>query len=698
MTGVSVSIRQLLVGLSAIALISVLIVSAMTVWLGRVAEESGESLAVETDQSLALVGQSQRNSDILVEALQVLVAQSPEALHEWQEQPPILDDEVSIELKSVLSELSHTESLLYQSKSKLLANIEKVGQTTSSVDVLIHEMQRDSNALKGKSALMVKRELRGLKRQFKKLEAGADVGADNNWRAMSQALYEFTLGDKETVSVTSVALAETAARLNALSFQIQNAPDVSSLISLEKNVSLPLFKRLDKQLDVLASATADSPELAKLVEVMKQQRVALAGLLFSGEESLLRLSEANLGFTKELATYSSDMMTLVDSVSELSTTQTEQVRAESTAVRTSAASRIDGIITGSIVTSLIVLVLLSTLAFMITRLITRPLDHISQALNDIASGEGDLTRRLNVSGVREAGVLSGHFNRFIERLQETVRSVGHVAEQLGGSVASATEIAKLSREAIQRQANETGQVATVMEELSHSFAETASSAGNALESAQLACGHASAGQKQVQASAASVSKLAEKIESGVISMERLAETSSNVISVLTVIREITEQTNLLALNAAIEAARAGEQGRGFAVVADEVRMLAGRTQASAAEIGGILDTLNQDAKQVMSIMTEGRDQVYETVDQSQLVAASLGQINDAVETILKLNRDISAGADNQSQAVSEAAGNVEQINIIGGESQIFADDTRASADQLAELATSLQNTLKQFRY
>ena len=127
-------------------------------------------------------------------------------------------------------------------------------------------------------------------------------------------------------------------------------------------------------------------------------------------------------------------------------------------------------------------------------------------------------------------------------------------------------------------------------------------------------------------------------------------------------------------------------------------MLAGRTQASAAEIGGILDTLNQDAKQVMSIMTEGRDQVYETVDQSQLVAASLGQINDAVETILKLNRDISTGADNQSQAVSEAAGNVEQINIIGGESQIFADDTRASADQLAELATSLQNTLKQFRY
>ena len=100
----------------------------------------------------------------------------------------------------------------------------------------------------------------------------------------------------------------------------------------------------------------------------------------------------------------------------------------------------------------------------------------------------------------------------------------------------------------------------------------------------------------------------------------------------------------------------------------------------------------------MSIMTEGRDQVYETVDQSQLVAASLGQINDAVETILKLNRDISTGADNQSQAVSEAAGNVEQINIIGGESQIFADDTRASADQLAELATSLQNTLKQFRY
>ena len=199
-------------------------------------------------------------------------------------------------------------------------------------------------------------------------------------------------------------------------------------------------------------------------------------------------------------------------------------------------------------------------------------------------------------------------------------------------------------------------------------------------------------------SAESVSRLAEKIESGVASMERLAETSRNVIGVLTVISEITEQTNLLALNAAIEAARAGEQGRGFAVVADEVRMLAGRTQASAAEIGGILDTLNKDAVQVMSIMTDGRDQVQESVAQSQQVASSLGEITAAVKTILELNEQISSGAATQNKAVCEATGSVEQINAIGTETLAIADETRASADRLSELAASLQTTLKQFRY
>lgn len=694
MARLSLSIRQLLTALSAIALVSVVIVSSMTFWLGQVATGVGKSMTDETEQSLALVDQQQLNSEILAEALSVITADSTDALAQETSLDEGSADVAWPELRQLIVELKDTESQLHKTKGAILSNETLMASKVAEIEKQIFAMQRDAGSLKGKSSLMVKREKRALKKQFGRVEDTFE----GDWEGMAGDLYAFMQGSGETIATTSVELSEGAARIGSVSFQMQTINDQSGLISLEKNVAVPLFKRIDNSLESLAEATSDSAALAELVTGLKAQKEAVAGLLFSGESSLKSLRENHINMVTELKTLSARMMTLIADVAALSSQRTEQVRSETKEKLLAAETSISGITAASVITSIVVLAVLLMLALLITRFITRPLDQVAGALNDIASGEGDLTRRLNVTGVREAVVLSSHFNRFIDRLHTTVKAVGEVANQLGGSVSGTTEIAQRSRDAIQRQANETGQVATVMEELSHSFADTAGSANHALDSAKVACEQASEGQRQVNMSAESVSRLAEKIESGVASMERLAETSRNVIGVLTVISEITEQTNLLALNAAIEAARAGEQGRGFAVVADEVRMLAGRTQASAAEIGGILDTLNKDAVQVMNIMTDGRDQVQETVAQSQQVASSLGQITDAVKTILELNEQISSGASTQNTAVCEATGSVEQINAIGGETLAIADETRASADRLSELAASLQTTLKQFRY
>jgi methyl-accepting chemotaxis protein len=694
MARLSLSIRQLLTVLSAIALVSVVIVSSMTFWLGQVATGVGESMTDETEQSLALVDQQQLNAEILAQALSVITADSADAMV----QDTALDvdpEEVAWpELRQLITELKETESQLHKTKSAILTSETLMADRVAEIEKQIFAMQRDAGSLKGKSSLMVKREKRALKKQFGRVEDTFE----GDWEGMAGDLFSFIQGNGEEIATTSVGLSEGAARLGSVSFQMQTIRDHSGLISLEKNVAVPLFKRMDKSLDALTDATRDAKALADLVAGLKAQKQETATLLFSGESSLKSLRENHITMVSELKALSSQMMTLIADVAELSSQRTGQVRSDTQEKLLAAESRISGITTASVITSIVVLAVLLVLALVITRFITRPLDQVAGALNDIASGEGDLTRRLNVTGVREAVVLSSHFNRFIDRLHVTVKAVGEVADQLGGSVSGTTEIAQRSSDAIQRQANETGQVATVMEELSHSFADTAGSANHALESAKVASEQASEGQRQVNRSAESVSRLAEKIESGVASMERLAETSRNVIGVLTVISEITEQTNLLALNAAIEAARAGEQGRGFAVVADEVRMLAGRTQASAAEIGGILDTLNKDAVQVMSIMTDGRDQVQESVAQSQQVASSLGEITAAVKTILELNEQISSGAATQNKAVCEATGSVEQINAIGTETLAIADETRASADRLSELAASLQTTLKQFRY
>ena len=694
MAQLSLSIRQLLTVLSTIALVSVVIVSAMTFWLGQVATGVGESMTDETEQSLALVDQQQLNAEILAQALSVVTADSADAMV----QDTALDvdpEEVAWpELRQLITELKETESQLHKTKSAILTNETLMADRVAEIEKQISAMQRDAGSLKGKSSLMVKREKRALKKQFGRVEDTFE----GDWEGMAGDLFSFIQGNGEEIATTSVELSEGAARLGSVSFQMQTIKDQSGLISLEKNVAAPLFKRMDKSLDVLTDATREAKAFADLVAGLKAQKQETATLLFSGESSLKILRENHITMVSELKALSSQMMTLIADVAELSSQRTGQVRSDTQEKLLAAESSISGITTASVITSIVVLAVLLVLALVITRFITRPLDQVAGALNDIASGEGDLTRRLNVTGVREAVVLSSHFNRFIDRLHVTVKAVGEVADQLGGSVSGTTEIAQRSSDAIQRQANETGQVATVMEELSHSFADTAGSANHALDSAKVACEQASEGQRQVNRSAESVSRLAEKIESGVASMERLAETSRNVIGVLTVISEITEQTNLLALNAAIEAARAGEQGRGFAVVADEVRMLAGRTQASAAEIGGILDTLNKDAVQVMSIMTDGRDQVQESVAQSQQVASSLGEITAAVKTILELNEQISSGAATQNKAVCEATGSVEQINAIGTETLAIADETRASADRLSELAASLQATLKQFRY
>lgn len=693
MTPMRFSIRQLLAGLSAVALISVLGISGMTIWLGQVAKSTSIVLSTETEQSLVLIDQSQNTSAILAQALMVLIATAPDELDAVVSSVSMADTLDNTEMSDIFRGFNEAERNLFIMKKRFLINQQEMDALASDAAGHIDQMQSDAGALQGKSALAAKRQKRTLKKLYQQVGDSPEA-----LRQLSTDLHNYLQGSQGNISGSAASLAESAARMSALAYQIANASDASELISLEKNTAAPLIKRINGRLDDLADATRDNPSLSVLVSSISRNKEQLETLLFGETGSLVTLRRENIALHASLAESSGEMMGLISKLSNIAEQRSAELSAKSAKIKEDAEHRIDRVITGSIVVCLIVLIVLSAMSVGITRFVTRPLDKISSALKDIASGEGDLTRRLDVTGVREATELSGHFNHFVGRIQETVRAVGKVAEQLDGSVNSATEIARRSRDAIQRQANETNQVAQVMDGLSKNFADTAQSAESALESAREACTEAASGQATVNTSSESVARLAERIETGVSSMEKLAKTSENVISVLSVISEITEQTNLLALNAAIEAARAGEQGRGFAVVADEVRSLAGRTHSSAAEIGGILDSLNKDAMQVMSIMTAGRDQVKESVAQSNEVAGALGRINSSVATIREINQQMSECSESQNRSVREAAGSVEQINAIGRESLHMADEIRSSAQQLGTLAGHLQETLRQFKY
>ena len=698
------SIRQLLTGLSVMALLSVLIVSGMGIWLGRVAATTSDTLGHETDQSLALAEQSQSTAATLADTLSILVARSTEELQTRASDiaPELQEGET---LSTIVERFDVAEQELLSIKGQLLKNQESVSRLTREAEALAFNIQSDAGSLRGKSNLLTKREKRAIRRTFKAATSSSDSTSDSSsdntttdWQTLSETMYDFIQGDSEVVSITATELAETAARMSSVTYQLQTINDPSTLISLEKNIATPLATRIDSQLDTLKKAVSGNQDLEALVVNMQTNQETLKTLLLGEGDSLIRLREENIRLTNTLSQLSTSMMDQVVLMNALSVQRGTKVRNESLQVRNDSESRIDRIISASLIVCLIVSIALALLSILVTRFVTKPLYKISAAMKDIATGDGDLTKRLNVTGVQEAITLSAHFNRFADRLHSTISAVAQVADQLGGSVTSTKAIAHRSRDAIQRQTTETQQVATAIDSLSKSFAETAHSAGNALQSARTACEESQKGASTVNTSAVCIGRLAEDIQTGVTSMERLTQTSQNVISVLGVISEITEQTNLLALNAAIEAARAGEQGRGFAVVADEVRSLAGRTHTSAEEISSILATLNQDAVQAMNVMNTGKDQVSESVELSDKVATALTQVSNAIQLIRDLNTQIHTGAESQSLAASDVARSIEQINQIGNESLHTADEIRSSADHLSQLADSLKSTLGQFRY
>nr|WP_257575107.1 methyl-accepting chemotaxis protein [Shewanella algae] len=344
----------------------------------------------------------------------------------------------------------------------------------------------------------------------------------------------------------------------------------------------------------------------------------------------------------------------------------------------------------------ITLITATLILFAAQRTVT-PIRNMLDNLNDIAQGEGDLTKRLQVHGEDEIAQLGQAFNRFVDKLQHIIRDVTtatHEVQDASGSIHAQTQAIAAQ---LANHNNETDQVVTAITEMSSTAQEVAMNTTQVAEATHVASDEVAKAQECVDTSLTEISTLMAEINSAADHIQSLNEQSQKINSVLSVIGGIAEQTNLLALNAAIEAARAGEQGRGFAVVADEVRSLASRTQASTLEINEMLSELHRLVNQAVSAMEESQQSCHRSVESSRLISESLGAVTSSVTSINDMSTQIATAATEQSSVTEEINRNIYAIQEIVAELLHSSEDAARVSQTVSHSGDNLGKLVNQFR-
>ena len=345
----------------------------------------------------------------------------------------------------------------------------------------------------------------------------------------------------------------------------------------------------------------------------------------------------------------------------------------------------------AVVGSLIVLVGIGILYVIMVRAISS-LPRIAAQM-----AEGDLTASFDANRNDEIGQIMKSMQSTRDRLLDMVSQITGATAHLSSTSSQMTSVSENTRDSIQQLHSEAEQSATAMNEMTASAQEVANNITHAAQAAQDANEETSSGQQIVDKTISEINGLAAQVEGAANSIHELEQDSQNISTVLDVIKGIAEQTNLLALNAAIEAARAGEQGRGFAVVADEVRTLASRTQESANEINDMIEKLQSGARQAVGAMSSSREQARSAVDQAAIAGTSLRTIAEAVSRIDDMSAQIASAAEQQGAVAEEVNRNIVRISELAASSTDGANQTATASHELEGLANELQGMTTQFK-
>ncbi len=383
----------------------------------------------------------------------------------------------------------------------------------------------------------------------------------------------------------------------------------------------------------------------------------------------------------EMTTQGADIVTISDKLYDIQLTRRDAESAQARSLQ--------------LISTLLALLVGIVAALVITRQITRPIQETLAVVERIASG--DLSHNIQVTRRDELGVLQQGIQRMGTTLRELISGIRDGVTQIASAAEELSAVTEQTSAGVNSQKIETDQVATAMHEMTATVQEVARNAEQASRAAADADGQARAGDKVVAEAIAQIERLAAEVARSTDAMSHLQQESNKIGSVMDVIKAVAEQTNLLALNAAIEAARAGEAGRGFAVVADEVRGLAQRTQKSTEEIEGLVAGLQNGTQQVAAVMNNSRSLTDSSVELTRKAGVSLENITRTVSNIQSMNQQIAAAAEEQSAVAEEISRSIINVRDVSEQTATASDETAKSSVELARLGSQLQQMVSHFR-